>query len=684
MTLPDADYPIDTVETLPWAASGETLLAAGELKIEKVQGSANFIKCGPVNQAILRNSQCWCVDGVSRFVLRVRKLYYYRMEFPIATPDQKAKVEELKEVLKKLLKFEVTPCPFNRDFRVELPSSAITPRRRGTWKRKEGSLPSTPLTEGSRLPRLKSSRTWNRRAVSDTKVANQELGTSRLDSSYAESPLERRAQFDESNENHQRPDTPSSMTSSEALSRSMEFGDGSDIIDGSENEEAETHNSVQSEPEEHSTVAAEDQSPPVVLALPSDEMSVSYMDEQNETILNENISETPQDRQDGNHQDSLGDSAVLSRGADEITSGDIDIQDSSFHETPDTEDEAKGSDFAQPLDGTASSIENSLADQKQTETTDVSSNDPILEAVPDESLGSTYLEPTTLEPAPLELESPEHASLESASLRPELEPLITYEEPAEAERHIEAPLDSSSHNQGLQDEDLRTVSSADSFHTLAEAPEEQHNLPQDQITLLSQNSEVERPNRHRREISELTITAPTPHDGIDAGLDRTSTPLLVPPSASDSSWADVPTPSSSAIQEGLRHRLKSRRSLSPLPPQSTIFAPSSHQPQGDHVTSAILQKACTLALVKPIEVVVLLVHIIARIAGGATFNDLISGELFKRPEPRRRRPSSLPDQVDIRRDDSDEDDFGIPIRTQRTNSVVERPDDETDSLFDLD
>src|SRR5690349_5879704 len=58
---PDTDYPVDTIETLPWASTFETTVASGFLKIEKVQGSTNFLKSGSVMHAILRNSQCWCV-----------------------------------------------------------------------------------------------------------------------------------------------------------------------------------------------------------------------------------------------------------------------------------------------------------------------------------------------------------------------------------------------------------------------------------------------------------------------------------------------------------------------------------------------------------------------------------------------------------------------------------------------
>ena len=168
--------------------------------------------------------------------------------------------------------------------------------------------------------------------------------------------------------------------------------------------------------------------------------------------------------------------------------------------------------------------------------------------------------------------------------------------------------------------------------------------------------------------------------------DRPSTPRLIQSSASDESWPDVKTPSS--IQDGLRQRLKTRRSLSPLPHSSNVFTPQPPN-HGNHMTSALLQKACNLALVQPIQVVVLLVHVLARIAGGASLNDLLTGKLFERPD-RHKRNSSFPDRISPHRPDDDEDDFGVPIRGQtRSSESTKEPNNaghetDTDSLFDLD
>lgn len=95
-----------------------------------------FLKCGHVVHAILKNSQCWCVDGVSKFVLRIRPLTYYRIELPYETEEDHRAVGDLKTVLPTVLRYEVTPCPFKRAFTVEIPEEAMAPRRKKAWRPK--------------------------------------------------------------------------------------------------------------------------------------------------------------------------------------------------------------------------------------------------------------------------------------------------------------------------------------------------------------------------------------------------------------------------------------------------------------------------------------------------------------------------------------------------------------------
>ncbi|GJP92400.1 hypothetical protein CBS147320_527 [Aspergillus niger] len=141
----DFDYPVDTVETLPWRSPTERTVALGPLRLENVHGLTVFLKCGNVVHAILKNSQCWCVDGESTFVLRIRPLTYYRIELPADTDDNKVLVTEMKNVLPRVLRYEVTPCPFKRGFTVEIPEEAKAPRRKRAWRPK-GRRESAPIS----------------------------------------------------------------------------------------------------------------------------------------------------------------------------------------------------------------------------------------------------------------------------------------------------------------------------------------------------------------------------------------------------------------------------------------------------------------------------------------------------------------------------------------------------------
>lgn len=133
----DFDYPVDTIETLSWRSPTERTVAVGRLVLERVHGLTLFLKCGTVVQPILKNSQCWCVDRVSTFVLRIRALTYYRIELPSDTDEHQSLITQFTNVLPKILRYEVTPCPFQRGFSVEIPIDARTPKKKKAWRPKE-------------------------------------------------------------------------------------------------------------------------------------------------------------------------------------------------------------------------------------------------------------------------------------------------------------------------------------------------------------------------------------------------------------------------------------------------------------------------------------------------------------------------------------------------------------------
>lgn len=138
----------------------------GVLRIYRVTTSnVSFLNSGNLLHTIFPRSQCWCVDGQSVFVLRIRQDSYYRMELPCETEEDKAKVEQFKSVLSQVLHYEKTQCPFTRSFEAELPERPKTPPRKRparrptqkakkwtfdkTWMPEDGPRPSTPVLEGS-------------------------------------------------------------------------------------------------------------------------------------------------------------------------------------------------------------------------------------------------------------------------------------------------------------------------------------------------------------------------------------------------------------------------------------------------------------------------------------------------------------------------------------------------------
>ena len=106
----------------------------GPLSIYRAPGSVAFLNCSHALRPILPRSQCWEVDGSGKFVLQIRPPQYWRIEVPSTNDTEQTRVEELKDVLGKVLLFEKTPCPFKRNFTVELPEPPLTPVKKRPWR----------------------------------------------------------------------------------------------------------------------------------------------------------------------------------------------------------------------------------------------------------------------------------------------------------------------------------------------------------------------------------------------------------------------------------------------------------------------------------------------------------------------------------------------------------------------
>ncbi|KAG9633392.1 hypothetical protein KCU64_g15821, partial [Aureobasidium melanogenum] len=124
------DGEADASTSLLWTSPTERTMAAGPLEIYRVPGSVAFLHSGSLLHAILPRSQCWCVDGVSKFAMRVLPNTYYRIELPGSTQEDLEYVEQLKKTLAKVLYYERTACPFQRGFGDDLPEMPSRNSRR--------------------------------------------------------------------------------------------------------------------------------------------------------------------------------------------------------------------------------------------------------------------------------------------------------------------------------------------------------------------------------------------------------------------------------------------------------------------------------------------------------------------------------------------------------------------------
>jgi hypothetical protein len=127
--------------------------------------NVSFLNSGNLLHTIFPKSQCWCVDGESIFVLRIRQDSYYRIEIPHESDDDREKVDQFKTVLRQVLQYEKTRSPFTQASIDEAPERPKTPpvRRRSIrppekakkwvfdkqWKSEDTSRPATPVLAGS-------------------------------------------------------------------------------------------------------------------------------------------------------------------------------------------------------------------------------------------------------------------------------------------------------------------------------------------------------------------------------------------------------------------------------------------------------------------------------------------------------------------------------------------------------
>ena len=200
---------------------------------------------------------------------------------------------------------------------------------------------------------------------------------------------------------------------------------------------------------------------------------------------------------------------------------------------------------------------------------------------------------------------------------------------------------------------------------------------------------------HKRDVSEITVTASSPElwDMSDAKSgdesayhspsDLPGTPPLVSDAASqdDDHWPEpaTPSPHTKLRLHGIRRRR--RRNQSPLPSSSNLYSPYSPRSHmsGHHMTTAILQKTCSLLLGPPIQLVALMMRIAAKIARGAS-----RGTSFGFGHTGQKIPCSwdFSDTSDEADEGWEEDDFGFSLR-KSLSSKEARASEVGGSVSDL-
>ncbi|KAJ5377618.1 uncharacterized protein N7496_005027 [Penicillium cataractarum] len=655
----DFDYPVDTIETLPWRSATERTVATAPLRLER--GLTVFLKCGNVVHAILKNSQCWCVDGVSKFVLRIRPLTYYRIELPHETAEDMALVEDLKTALPTVLRYEVTPCPFKRAFTVDLPEEATAPRRKKAWRPKER-RDGVPLLSAT-----------NQGFLCDGK-------TDWLDSASTGDDTDGAA-TDDSGLTPQR----TRSTTSEAVPG----GDESPVFTndyGTTLNPAPARRSVTETPQTFTSLRAKFDATPVL-----EESSVSDEPETKEEArkLDEPVparepvvQETSKTDESPSLEDPI-EPAVASAVGDALKSPDTSSPEETAELPATLREETSSADDLQCRSVLPTAVEATVGE-------DVSS-----------AVHITRSDETEDEPGPKAIQESEDAPVQA-------------ETPASAEtdapEQILIPQDLVSESCSLPDED--SGSEADHDSSFSSTPESFHSVDLPSLQRVS-SSHINYTETHddalkpgtsvAASVAELSAKqasiAVSSENNLSSGMDVAKARCSPKQAESNAPQPELKMPKyivredppkkpSLGIPSGkklavtsatspvtdfqhmsteFRRRAQAtrRRDVSPMPPSSTIYQP----PPNDHASS-LLTKALSLVLVPPIHLFIILLHVAARIVISPALNSTL-GDSSSGSQSSNKKPLT-------------EDDFSFPLEREASSEYEDAEMSRKLDPWDLD
>jgi hypothetical protein len=635
-----------------------------------------FLKCGNVVHAILKNSQCWCVDGVSKFVLRIRPLTYYRIELPYETEDEKISVGDLKTALPTVLRYEVTPCPFKRAFTVEIPEDAMAPRRKKAWRPKDrkdsllsvpGSNQSSPSDGRSEwLDSASTGEDTDGGATDDSGVGpkaaksttpepppagdQSPIFTNTFELPIDSKPTRRsvteipqtftslRAKFDsspvpEGTSIPEEPLAPSEPGVAEASEQNL----ASQSAPAPEAPEASPMEDVPHEIPDQEEAPAQDDAPTPRKVSARDDAAIPNASPAQEEVP-------------ALQEETILAAASLTSGAPEESS---------------TSTEAPVRDAPAPEDGPSTEA----ASQIEGPTTD-----PIVSeiaSIPNESLSSgkpVYLEETPVadrtsvtetrrtDEAPITAETmivEESRAREAPTLNI---PTSKAHSISDCEADAEHDDSFSSTPDSFHSADLTSPSDSISAHT---TPEKNRDLPQKEEC---SSMGTEQSLSHKLDVSSIHDTSrsgspvASPNFAYYESRERPTKPSLAIPSDSKKDSQPIVKGSSpptdfNQMSTQFRRRAQAtrQRDVSPMPPPSTIY-----QPTAGTDAKSILSKTLSLVLVPPISLFIILLHITARI--------VISPATASSPgESTSRFQSSNKEPV------TEEDDFSFPLERESSS-----------------
>jgi hypothetical protein len=612
----------------------------GPIRVYRVPGSVAFLGSGKIVHPVLPKSRCWCVDGQSKFVMRVRSNNYYRIELPYDNDQDKESAEALKVALASILQYETTACPFKRGFHVELPEkSPQTPKK--PWKPK-GTPFNSPFSPEAR--RLSDAGRFDGHVFSSSREDKPRRRDYRRRTTETLEPYDSGSASDASTAENAR--SESSIDRVERLVAEFELKAGSspsrsasvsrrspepiqDTIPDIEDPEEPSHNIREHQDEQESVQSSSEE--PVQIDMRPLEPEITPEVDQVMNALTTDIVEKSKELNDFD----------IDQALEKTPSKEVDIKN-----TPNPLSLEQDSESLNWLDG----------------------NDALSPSFTAKPLTTTQSATAPVDFALSDIAPATKDNIGNLSTSTESDPETA---------SIASSAESTTSFHSTHSPDLPAPVSPYTEESTSPLPKQANGSP--------------RSRPHRREISELTVTA---YNYGDIDLSTPTWPETSPilpsetediPDDDDKSFRTASPPSTperksrtKSPSSSIRRRLSQRRAHSPLPSPANIYIPP--KTLSGHLTNVILQKTCSLLLGPPVQLVALMLNLASRFTSGS-----LIGQTYTYSESGQPIPCSWGDDSDFEANSGDEDDYGISLGgTPETVIRRRQPTETQDSSWEID